>query len=82
MLVAGTAIGAGMLGLPMISAGMWFYWSCMVLVVSWFCMYRSSQAILEVNLEFAPGDSFHTLVKNLLGPFWNTLNGLSVAFVL
>lgn len=82
MLVAGTAIGAGMLGLPMISAGMWFYWSCVVLVVSWFCMYRSSQAILEVNLEFAPGDSFHTLVKNLLGPFWTTLNGLSVAFVL
>ena len=82
MLVAGTSIGAGMLGLPIISAGMWFYWSCVVLVVSWFCMYRSSQAILEVNLEYEPGDSFHTLVKNLLGPFWTTLNGLAVAFVL
>lgn len=82
MLVAGTAIGAGMLGLPMISAGMWFYWSTALLVISWFCMYRSSQALLEVNLHFNPGDSFHTLVKSLLGSFWSTFNGLSVAFVL
>ncbi len=82
MLVAGTAIGAGMLGLPMISAGMWFFWSCFVLLVSWFCMYRSSQAILEVNLHFSPGDSFHTLVSRLLGPRLSMLNGLAVAFVL
>lgn len=82
MLVAGTAIGAGMLGLPMISAGMWFYWSTGLLAVSWFCMLRSSQALLEVNLHFNPGDSFHTLTKTLLGPSWSTFNGLSVAFVL
>lgn len=82
MVVAGTAIGAGMLGLPMISAGMWFYWSTALLVFSWYCMYRSSQAILEVNLRFQPGDSFHTLVRSLLSPFWASLNGLSIAFVL
>ncbi|MGE9985672.1 aromatic amino acid transporter [Desulfovibrio sp. SGI.169] len=82
MLVAGTAIGAGMLALPMISAGMWFYWSVVLLLISWFCMFRSSQAILEVNLHFKPGDSFHTLTRELLGPFWSTLNGLAVAFVL
>lgn len=82
MLVAGTAIGAGMLGLPMISAGMWFYWSTALLVISWFCMLRSAQALLEVNLHFEPGDSFHTLARSLLSPFWTTLNGLSVAFVL
>ena len=34
MVVAGTAIGAGMLGLPMISAGMWFNWSLLALFVS------------------------------------------------
>lgn len=82
MVVAGTAIGAGMLGLPMISAGMWFSWSAVVLLISWFCMFRSSQAILEVNLHFQPGDSFHTLVRELLGPAWTAINGLSVAFVL
>lgn len=82
MLVGGTAIGAGMLGLPIISAGMWFYWSIALLFLSWFCMYRSSQALLEVNLHFNPGDSFHTLTRALLGPFWAALNGFSVAFVL
>ena len=82
MLVAGTAIGAGMLGLPMISAGMWYSWSMVVLAGSWFCMFRSSQALLEVNLHFQPGDSFHTLVRELLGPVWTAINGLSVAFVL
>lgn len=82
MLVSGTAIGAGMLGLPMISAGMWLFWSTALLVISWFLMLRSSQALLEVNLQFRPGDSFHTLARSLLSPFWTTLNGLSVAFVL
>lgn len=82
MLVSGTAIGAGMLGLPMISAGMWFYWSTALLVISWFCMFRSSQALLEVNLHFQPGDSFHTLTLELLGPAWTTINGIAVAFVL
>lgn len=82
MLVSGTAIGAGMLGLPIISAGMWFYWSIFLLVVSWFCMLRSSQALLEVNLHFEPGNSFHTLVKSLLGSKWAYVNGFSVAFVL
>lgn len=82
MLVAGTAIGAGMLGLPMISAGMWLYWSAVLLTVSWYMMYRSSQALLEVNLHFKPGDSFHTLVLSLLGRKWAAVNGFSVAFVL
>ncbi|MDO5483429.1 MAG: aromatic amino acid transporter [Desulfovibrionaceae bacterium] len=82
MLVAGTAIGAGMLALPMISAGMWFFWSLGLLLISWFLMYRASQAILEVNLHYQPGDSFHTLVRDLLGPGWSTANGLAVAFVL
>lgn len=82
MVVAGTAIGAGMLGLPMISAGMWFKWSVLIMVISWFCMLRASQAILEVNLRFEPGDSLHTLVYRTLGPAWSLVNGLSVAFVL
>ena len=82
MMVAGTAIGAGMLALPMTSAGMWFNWSMVLMLLSWFCMLRASQAILEVNLLFEPGDSLHTLVQNTLGSFWSVLNGFSVAFVL
>lgn len=80
--IAGTAIGAGMLALPMISAGMWLWWSLGLLAGTWLVMLRSSQAILELNSRFAPGRSFHTLIGSTLGPFWNALNGLTVAAVL
>ena len=82
MIIAGTAIGAGMLALPMISAGMWFFWSLALMVITWLFMLRASQAILEVNLHYAPGSSFHTLVLDTLGPIWSVVNGLAVAFVL
>ncbi|MDA3968952.1 aromatic amino acid transport family protein [Helicobacter ibis] len=82
MIIAGTAIGAGMLALPTISAGMWLWWSLGLLYVTWILMLFSSQAILEVNLKYEPGASFHTIVKDNLGKFWNLVNGLSVAFVL
>lgn len=82
MIIAGTSIGAGMLALPTISAGMWFYWSLAMLLGTWLLMLLSSQALLEVNLHYEPGASFHTLVKDTLGPSWNIINGFSVAFVL
>ena len=46
MIIAGTAIGAGMLALPMISAGMWIYWSLLLMALTWLLMLRASQAIL------------------------------------
>ena len=81
-IVAGTSVGAGMFSLPLVSAGMWFSWSFVLLIISWFFMYHSSLMILEANLNFAPGASFNTFVKAILGNRWNTLNNLSLAFVL
>jgi tryptophan-specific transport protein len=81
-IVAGTSIGAGMFSLPLVSAGMWFSWSFVLLIISWFFMYHSSLMILEANLNFAPGASFNTFVKAILGNRWNALNNLSLAFVL
>ena len=69
MIIAGTAIGAGMLALPIISAGMWLWYSIALMVVTWFLMLLSAQALLEVNLSYPPGASFHTLVKDNLGQF-------------
>lgn len=82
MIIAGTSIGAGMLALPTISAGMWFNWSMAVMFCAWLMMLLSSQALLEINLHYAPGSSFHTLVKDTLGPAWSLINGLAVSFVL
>ena len=82
MIAAGTMIGAGMLTLPIISAGMWFTWTIFIMVVTTFFMQNSAEEILEVNLSYPEGASFHTLVKDNLGNGAAIINGLSVAFVL
>jgi amino acid permease len=82
MITVGTAVGAGMFSLPVVSAGMWFSWSIVCLLVSWFCMYQISLMILEVNLNFKIGDSFDTIVRSALGKGWSIINGLAFAFLL
>ncbi|GIU40192.1 high affinity tryptophan transporter Mtr [Shewanella sairae] len=82
MIIAGTAVGAGMFSLPVVGAGMWFGYSLMMMVGVWFCMLVSGLMLLETNLHFEPGASFDTLTKATLGQFWRIVNGLSIAFVL
>ncbi|WP_299489967.1 tryptophan permease [uncultured Shewanella sp.] len=82
MIIAGTAVGAGMFSLPVVGAGMWFGYSALMLLGVWFCMLASGLLLLETNLHFNPGDSFDTLTKVTLGQFWRVINGVSIAFVL
>jgi tryptophan-specific transport protein len=81
-IIAGTAVGAGMFSLPVVSSGMWFSWSLLLLVFTWFCMFHSALMILEANLNFPPGSSFDTFVRHTLGDRWNAFNGLTLVFVL
>ena len=82
MIIGGTIIGAGMFSLPVVMSGAWFFWSLAALVFTWFCMLHSGLMILEANLNYAPGASFDTITRDLLGKRWNVINGLSIAFVL
>ncbi|ABV89305.1 tryptophan permease [Shewanella pealeana] len=82
MIIAGTAVGAGMFSLPVVGAGMWFGYSLLMMAVVWLCMLVSGLMLLETNLHFEPGASFDTLTKATLGQFWRIVNGLSIAFVL
>lgn len=82
MIAAGTMIGAGMLSLPIASAGMWFGWTVVIMLVTVFFMFITAEQILEVNLNYPSGASFDTLVKDNLGNVWRVINGFSVAFVL
>ncbi|MEL6810817.1 MAG: aromatic amino acid transport family protein [Bacteroidota bacterium] len=82
MITAGTAVGAGMFSLPIVSSGMWFLLSLICIGVIWFLNYLSALYVLEVNLDFPPGASFDTMVKKVLGPTWNLLSSLSIAFLL
>ncbi|MDR0806191.1 MAG: tryptophan permease [Enterobacteriaceae bacterium] len=82
MIIAGTAVGAGMFSIPIVTSGVWFSGSTLMLIYTWFCMFMSGLMLLEANLNYPVGSSFHTMVKSLLGNLWNVINGLSVAFVL
>ncbi|MBE7216483.1 tryptophan permease [Shewanella benthica] len=82
MIIAGTAVGAGMFSLPVVGAGMWFSYSIAMLIGVWLCMLVSGLLLLETNLHFEPGASFDTLTRETLGNFWRIVNGLSIAFVL
>lgn len=81
-IIAGTAVGAGMFSLPVASAGMGFLWSLSCLLLTWFCMLHSGLLILETNLNYPIGSSFDTFIGQTLGPRWNLLNNLTLAFVL
>ena len=52
MIIAGTAIGAGMLANPTSTAGVWFIGSILALVYTWFCMTTSGLMILEANVHY------------------------------
>ncbi len=81
MIIAGTAVGAGMFSVPTVSAGMWSIWAIFALAFTWFCMLHSGLMILETNLNYPVGSSFDTMVKDTLGTGWNTINNISVGFV-
>ncbi|MNG64318.1 Tryptophan-specific transport protein [compost metagenome] len=82
MIIAGTAVGAGMFSIPIVTSGVWFSGSVALLIYTWACMLVSGLMILEATLHYPSGASFHTIVKDLLGKGWNAINGMSIAFVL
>ena len=82
MVIAGTVIGGGMFALPVDLAGAWFFWGAFILIVAWFSMLHSGLLLLEANLNYPVGSSFNTVTKDLIGNVWNTVNGITVAFVL
>lgn len=78
-ITAGTAIGAGMFSLPIVSSSMGFGWSVVCMALAWYAMYHASMLILEVNLHFNRGESFYTMIKGVLGKKWAIFNSLIFA---
>ena len=82
MIVAGTAVGAGMFSLPSVSAGMWFEYSFLVLLGTWLSMCVSGLMLMEATLNYPAGNSFDTMARDCLSRPVRLCNSLSVAFVL
>lgn len=74
LLIAGCCIGAGMLGLPVLSGLTGFTPSLILLVFSWLFMVCTGLLLLEVNLWFKDDVSIITMADKTLG-FWGKLVG-------
>jgi len=81
-MITGTAVGASMFSIPIVTSGVWFSGAILLLIYTWICMFISGLMILEVNLNYPIGTSFHTMAQDLLGNIWSLINGLSITFVL
>jgi len=67
LLVAGTAIGAGMLSLPVLTAAAGFYPTLGAFFLVWFFMLTSGLAYLEVSLRFKGDTNLISMVGHTLG---------------
>ncbi|WP_104403099.1 aromatic amino acid transport family protein [Vibrio penaeicida] len=67
LIIAGTTIGAGMLALPLASAGIGFLASLVIMLFIWLLMVYTALLMLEVH-QFADHDAtLHTLAEQFLG---------------
>lgn len=67
MIIAGTTIGAGMLALPLASAGIGFSTSLMIMLALWALMAFTALLMVEIH-QYADKDAtLHTLAKQILG---------------
>ncbi|NDV23551.1 amino acid permease [Desulfovibrio sp. JC022] len=80
--VAGTSIGAGMLGLPMTLGNLGFTTGACALVFMWVVAAYSALMLLEINLEFGKGVNFNFMTRKILGHTGQLIGTGSVFFLL
>ncbi|MDX1901593.1 MAG: aromatic amino acid transport family protein [Gammaproteobacteria bacterium] len=68
LLVTGTAIGAGMLALPVATAGFGFMSATMLMLSCWAAMTAGAFLILEVTLWLPPNTNLVSMAGKTLGP--------------
>ncbi|MGO1298065.1 MAG: aromatic amino acid transport family protein [Vibrio sp.] len=67
LIIAGTTIGAGMLALPLASAGIGFSTSLVIMLVLWALMAFTALLMVELH-QYADSDAtLHTLAQQILG---------------
>ncbi len=82
-ILIGSAIGAGMLALPLVGAAAGFYFSTILLILIWLLMTFTALLTLEINLAFKPYEnSFGTMAKATLGRPGQIITWLSYLLLL
>ncbi|PLX58979.1 MAG: tyrosine transporter TyrP, partial [Vibrio alginolyticus] len=67
LIIAGTTIGAGMLALPLASAGIGFSTSIIIMLSLWALMAFTALLMLELHQHAESSATLHTLAKQILG---------------
>lgn len=78
LIVAGTAIGGGMLAMPIISSGVGFRGITLVLFSLWFIMCFTALLMVEIYKYNDPKDGFNTLTHKYLGNLGSFVMGASM----
>lgn len=81
LLITGCCIGAGMLGLPVISAVAGFKPSLLMFFCSWLFMTATALLLLEVNLWFSHDVSLISMAGNTLGVAGKIISWLCFIFL-
>ncbi|KJF87721.1 amino acid permease [Photobacterium phosphoreum] len=67
LLISGTMLGAGMLALPLISAGLGIYNTILLLTVLWVVMTYTGLMLLEICLNYPEGTGLEAIAYDLFG---------------
>ncbi|ATC96962.1 aromatic amino acid transport family protein [Pseudoalteromonas tunicata] len=81
LIIAGTTIGAGMLALPIASAGLGFSTSIVVILATWLLMTYTALLMLEVHQHADVDATLNTLAKGLLGRRGQVIANFSMIFL-
>ncbi|CAG35685.1 aromatic amino acid transport family protein [Desulfotalea psychrophila] len=81
LIIAGTSIGAGMLALPLASAGLGCFTSFIILLVMWLLMSYTALLMLEVHQHAAKDATLHTLASQFLGRRGDMVATVSMLFL-
>lgn len=81
LIIAGTTIGAGMLALPIASAGLGFTTAIIVLILAWTLMTYTALLMLEVHQHAPIEATLNTLAKSLLGKKGQIIANFSMIFL-
>jgi len=81
LIIAGTTIGAGMLALPLASAGIGFSTSLIIMLFLWALMAYTALMMVELHQHADSQATLHTLALQILGKRGKWLASLSMLFL-
>lgn len=82
LLIVGTSIGAGMLGLPIAAAQLGFWGSVILLLVCWLVMTAGAFLILEVNLWLPQNNNLISMARATIGPLGQVISWITYLLLL